>query len=57
MVQDVVLSLDKNKEYGMEACYYPDWCYCVKVYLTHIYHSKICSRMHLYAYMGKHCKY
>ena len=39
-------------EYGMEVCYYPDWCYCVKIYLTHIYHSKICASMHLYAYMG-----
>ena len=30
-------------EYGMEGCYCPDWCYCVKMYLTHVYHSKICT--------------
>ena len=36
-----------SMEYGMEGCYSPDWGYCVKIYVTHIYHNKICISMHL----------
>ena len=59
------MSLITGLEYGMEECYCPNWCYCVKMYLIYVCHIyvvefvQVCIAINVkpYSYMSKHYMY